>query len=533
MSLSTISRRGMLMLTTSLAAASLLPRVAFADEAPTGGRLVVAADSEPRNLNPAIVASNSVFYISSKVVEPLAEASFDGLSPRLATSWEGSADGSTVTFKLREGVTWHDGKPFTSADVAFSAMEVWKPLQNIGRSVLANLERVETPDESTAVFHFSKPMPIQLMRNALPVVTAVLPKHVYEETEIAENPANTHPIGTGPFTFEEHRPGEYYRLAKNESYWGEGEPKLDEIIFRVLPDRAGAASALEAGEIQLAAFSQVPLVELSRMESVPGLEVVTKGYEDLTYQLIVEINHRNETLADLKVRQAIAHAIDKAFVVDTVFLGYATAATGPVPESAKEFYNPDTPSYDFDVDKANALLDEAGYPKKDDGTRFSVRLLPAPFFSETRAFGQYLRQALAAIGIDAELVNNDTPAHLNAVYKEHDFDLAIGAAVFRGDPAISTTNLVKSGIPDGVFFSNQGGYANDKIDALIDEALETVDTEKRTKLYDQFQVLVVEDLPLINVANWRFTSVASTDVVNMANNPRWVVSNWADTGLKQ
>ncbi|MEW5421682.1 ABC transporter substrate-binding protein [Amorphus sp. 3PC139-8] len=526
-----MSRRTLLQTGTALAGTTLLPRFAFA-QGGAGGRLVVAADSEPRNLNPAMVASNSVFFISSKVIEPLAEASYDGLSPRLAASWEGSEDGSTVTFKLRDGVTWHDGKPFTSADVAFSAMEVWKPLQNIGRSVLANLESVETPDDTTAVFHFSKPMPLQLMRNALPVVTSVLPKHLYEGSDISANPANTNPVGTGPFKFGEYKPGEYYLLTKNDSYWGAGEPKLDQIIFRILPDRAGAAAALEAGEIQLAAFSQVPLAELSRIKDVPGLEVITKGYEDLTYQLIIEINHRNEMLSNLKVRQAIAHAINKAFVVDTVFLGYAEAATGPVPHNSKEFYNPDVPTYAFDVDKANALLDEAGYPKKDSGTRFSLRLLPAPYFSETRGFGQYLRQALAAVGIEIEIVNNDTPAHLTAVYKDHTFDLSVGAAVFRGDPAISTTILVRSGIPDGVFFSNQGGYANEKIDALIDEALVTVDTDKRTKLYDEFQVLVVEDLPLINVAEWSFTSVASDTVENIANNPRWVVSNWADTALK-
>ena len=134
-----ISRRTLLGTTAALLATTALPRFAGAAE---GQRLVVAADSEPRQLNPAIVASNGVFFISSKIVEPLAEASYegDGLGPLLATAWEGSEDGKTVTFSLREGVNWHDGKPFTSADVAFSAMEVWKPLQNIGRGVFANLE---------------------------------------------------------------------------------------------------------------------------------------------------------------------------------------------------------------------------------------------------------------------------------------------------------------------------------------------------------------------------------------------------------
>ena len=173
-----ISRRGVIGAGAALLASTALPRLAGA-AGPK--RLVVAADSEPRQLNPAIVASNGVFFISSKIIEPLAEASYegDGLRPLLATAWKGSEDGRTITFTLREGVTWHDGTPFTSADVAFSAMEVWKPLQNIGRGVFANLEAVDTPDDVTAVFRFSKPTPEQLIANALPVVSSVLPKHLY------------------------------------------------------------------------------------------------------------------------------------------------------------------------------------------------------------------------------------------------------------------------------------------------------------------------------------------------------------------
>ncbi|GAA4522521.1 ABC transporter substrate-binding protein [Chelativorans composti] len=535
-----LSRRTLLKGAGLLLASTALPitsfRQALAQDLPTGGRLIVAADSEPRNLNPAIVASNGVFFVASKVIEPLAEADFngqDGLVPRLAVSWEGSDDGLSATFRLREGVTWHDGTPFTSADVAFSAMEVWKPLQNLGRIVFANLEAVDTPDEHTAVFRFSKPTPFQLIRNALPVVTSVLPKHLYEGTNIAENPHNNQLVGTGPFKFAEYKPGEYYRLVRNENYWSEGEPYLDEIIYRVLPDRSAAASAIEAEEIHLAAFSAVPLADLARISKVPGIDVVTKGYEGLTYQLVVEINHRRKELADVNVRRAIAHAIDKKYVVDTIFLGYATPSTGIVPQNAPEFYNPDVPQYEFDVAKANELLDQAGYPRGDNGIRFSLRLLPAPYFNETRQFGEYLRQALAAIGIDAQLVNNDSAAHQKAVYTDHDFDLAVAPPVFRNDPAISTTILVRSGTPAGVPFSNQGGYENAEIDALIDRAAETVDTEERTRLYKELQVKVVEELPLINVAEWGFITVTRDSVLNVGNNPRWAVSNWADVALKQ
>jgi peptide/nickel transport system substrate-binding protein len=529
------TRRTVLQAGAALLASTALPAIARAEDEPSRGRLIVAADSEPKNLNPAIVASNGVFFVASKVIEPLAEASFtgeDGLSPRLATGWEGSDDGLSVTFRLREGVTWHDGKAFTSADVAFSALNVWKPLQNLGRVVFAHLDAVETPDAATAIFRFSKPTPLQLIRNALPAVSSVIPKHLYEGTDIATNPANTQLVGTGPFRFAEYKPGEYYRLTRNEAYWDKGQPKLDEIIFRVLPDRAGAGAALEAEEIQLAAFSAVPLADLDRIAKVPGLTVVTKGYEALTYQLVVEINHRRKELADLKVRQAIAHAIDKKFVVDTIFLGYASASTGPVPKNAPQFYEADVPTYDFDVAKANALLDEAGYAKDANGTRFALKLRPAPYFNETRQFGDYLRQALAEIGIAADLVNADSAAHQKAVYTDHDFDLAVAPPVFRGDPAISTTILVQSGIPAGTPFSNQGGYANAELDGLIAKAAETIDGAARTDLYRQFQQQVAADLPLINVAEWGFITVARDSVLNVASNPRWAVSNWADTALK-
>ena len=535
MAFHSISRRSILKATSVLLASTAMPSFGFAAEtAKKGGRLTVAADSEPRNLNPAIVASNGVFFVSSKVIEPLAEASFaeDGLEGRLATSWEGSPDGLSVTFKLREGVKWHNGKPFTSADVAFSALQVWKPLQNLGRVVFKDLEAVDTPDELTAVFRFAKPTPFQLIRNSLPALTSVVPKHLYEGTDIANNPANNQPVGTGPFKFAEHKAGEFYRLERNPDYWGKDQPHLDEIVYRVLPDRAAAAGSLEAGEIDLAAFSAVPLADLDRIGKVEGLEVITKGFEALTYQLVVEINHRRKELADLKVRQAIAHAIDKDFVVKTIFLGYAKAATGPVPANDQQFYTADVPTYAFDVEKAKALLDQAGYKAGADGTRLKLKLLPAPYFNETRQFGDYLRQALAAIGIDAEIVNNDAPAHQKAVYTDHAFDLAVAPPVFRGDPAISTTILVQSGIPDGVPFSNQGGYANAELDALIAKAAGELDPAKRVELYREFQKKVAADLPLINVAEWGFTSVASKKVKNIADNPRWAVSNWADTWIE-
>lgn len=528
------SRRSLLGSAVGVAASGLLPNSAFAQGAPRkGGTLVVAADTEPRNLNPAIIASNGVFYVASKVIEPLAEMAYDGdgLTPRLATAWMGSADGRTATFKLRPGVTWHDGKPFSSADVAFSAMEVWKKAQNLGRVLFKDLEAVETPDGGTAIFRFAKPTPFQLIRNALPAVTSVVPKHIYEGSDVTANPANTKLIGTGPFRFAEHKPGEFYRLAKNPAYWDKDKPYLDGIIFRVLPDAGAVAAALEANQIQLAAFSAIPLSELPRMAKLKGVQVVNKGYEGITYQLTVEINHRRKELADPRVRRAIAHAIDKDFVVKTIFQNYATASSGPVPKFDKQFHVSDPAVPTFDVAKANALLDEAGYPRQGGGTRFKLRLLPAPWFEQTRQMGDYLRQALRAVGIDAELVNNDAAGHTRAVYTDRNFDLAIGSPVYRNDPAISTTILYQGGLPAGVPFANQYGYDDAVVNALIAKAAETTDAGTRTQLYREFQHQVAESQPLIHVAEFTFISVIRDRLRNASNNPRWATSHWADAWL--
>jgi peptide/nickel transport system substrate-binding protein len=531
---STLWRRRARPLATAAAVSLLALAAPLAAETPVkGGTLTVAADTEPRNLNPAMVASNGVFFVASKVLEPLAEMDYEtGLRPVLATGWEGSDDGLTITFTLRDGVKWHDGTPFTSADVAFSAMEVWKPLQNLGRTIFADLEAVDTPDPLTAVFRFSKPTPLQLIENALPAVSSVLPKHLYEGTNIAENPANMAPVGTGPFVWGEHRPGEFYRLDRNPAYWAEGLPYLDSIVYRVLPDAGAKAAALETGDIQLTAFSAVPLTDLARLDAIDGVSVVTGGYEGITYLITVEINNRREELANPLVRQALRHAIDSDFVRDVVFLGYATPSTGPIPSTATDFYTAEVPTYAFDPARAEALLDEAGYPRGADGTRFSLRLRPAPWFAQTRDTGDYVRQALQKVGIGVEIVTADPGGHIKAVYTDHDFDLAIGSPVWRNDPAISTTVLYQGGLPPGAPFTNQFGYDSPAMNDLIARAATELDRDARVALYHDFQRLAAEDLPILPLVDFTFITVARDSVQNVANNPRWATSSWADTWLK-
>lgn len=525
-----LSRRALL--AGGTAAALIRQAQAQAQTPRRGGRLVAAADTEPRNLNPALIASNGVFFVASKVVEPLAEMDYGtGLRPLLATRWRGSDDGLSFTLELRPDVTFHDGEPFTAADVAFCATALWRDRQNLGRAVFANLESVDTPNKHTAVLRFSAPTPAQLIENALPALTSVVPRHRYDGTDLLANPLNLSPVGTGPFRFVEHRPGELYRLTRNRSYWDAGKPFLDEIVFRVLPDAGATAAALETGEIDLTAFSAVPLSDLRRLNSIDGVNVVTGGYEGITYAVTLEMNQRSGPLADVTVRRALAHAIDPSFIKNVIFRGYANTATGPVPKSAAGFYVADGPAYRFDQSEAERLLDAAGYPRRLDGTRFELRLRPAPWFNETRMTGDYVAEALKAVGIDVRLVSADPAAHIAAVYSEHDFDLAIGSPVWRNDPSISTTVLYQSGLPAGTPFTNQYGYASAKMDALIADIATTLDPDERMALTHRFQVLAKQDLPLIHLVEFTFVTVTRERVMNVASNPRWATSGWADTWL--
>jgi peptide/nickel transport system substrate-binding protein len=526
-------------LVLTLAGMACLPAGAVAqDEVQRGGTLIVAADGAafPPNLNPAINTSNGAVYISGKVVETLAEAGVDGLEPRLATSWEGSDDGLSFTVQLREGVTFSDGQPFTSADVKFSAEEAWKVGQSLGRTVLANLESVETPDPLTAVFRFSAPTPASLIANALPFISAVVPAHLYQGTDFATNPDNAlnlQPVGTGPYVIGEIRPGELIRLTANPGYWDPDKPYLDEIVIQALPDAAARAAALETDAVQLTVFSGVPRIDLQRLDDLEGVSATTTGYEGLPYQVTLDFNHRRAELADVNVRKAIYQALDPQFLVDTVFLGFgADVATGPIPRTATDFYTEDKTLYTFDKAAAEAALDAAGYPRGADGNRFSLRLRAAPFFPETVATGEYVKQALEEVGIAVEIVAADSSAaYLQAIYTDHDFDLSINSPAYRSDPAISTTILFQGGLEPGINFSNQWGYDNAELNQVIADGLTTVDTAARLELYNEFQRIIADDLPSISLVDFRFTPAHRDQVQNVGNNPRWAVSNWADVWL--
>jgi peptide/nickel transport system substrate-binding protein len=534
------TRRKILLSAPAVALATSLPSFlqaqAHAQGAETpkrGGSVAVHMQGEQRILNPALRASTGVYVVGGKIMEALVDLDHKG-DPLavLATSWETTPDGKTITFKLREGVSWHDGKPFTSADVQYSAMEMWKKHLNYSTALQLYLDAVDTPDAHTAVFRYSRPMPLDLLLRALADLGYVAPKHVYEGTNVLENPANTAPIGTGPFKFSKYERGQYIIAVRNENYWRKGFPYLDQIVWRIIPDQTAAAAAIEAGQIQISAEGALALADLDRLKKNPKFEVSSRGNEGNAVMNTIEYNFRTKELADHRVREAIIRSLDVPFFCENFLYGFAHPATGPIPSSSPKFYPKDTPQYPFDRKKAEALLDEAGYKKKAGGKRFSLRLLPAPWGEDITLWATYMQQSLKQVGIDVEIVRYDAAGWLKTVYNDWNFDLATGWHQYRGDPAVSTTVWYRSGSPKGAPWTNQWGWQSADIDKLIDSAAFEIDPAKRRQLYAEFAKRVNTEIPLWMAIERLLISVTSTTLQNHHNQPRWISSSWADLWVK-
>lgn len=531
----TITRRTALLSTTAALAGAAAPFApGFAQEQPRrGGVLTVHMSSEQRILNPALRASTGVYVIAAKMMEPLVDLKADGSpDPMLATSWDTTPDGKTITFKLRQGVTWHDGKPFTAADVQYTAMEMWKKHLNYGTTLQLYLEAVDTPDPHTAVFRYGRPMPLDLLLRALPDLGYIAPRHVFEGTNLLENPANTAPVGTGPFKFVQYERGQFVIAERNPNYWRQGYPYLDRIVWRFITDKAAAAAAMETGEVQLSSYSSIGLADMDRLKKDPRFEVSTRGNEGNAVNNTIEFNFRRKELADVRVRRAMAHALDVDFFCENFLYGFGKRATGPIPSSSPAFYPQDRgPQYLFDPKKSNALLDEAGYPKGRDGTRFSLRLLPAPWGEDIELWSTYIQQALAPVGIKVDIVRNDAAGFLTGVYRDWTFDIATGWHQYRNDPAVSTTVWYRSGSPKGAPWTNQWGWQSDAVDKVIDDAQSELDPAKRKALYAEFERLVNTDLPVWMAIERQFISVTNKRLRNHHINPRWPSSHWTDVWL--
>jgi peptide/nickel transport system substrate-binding protein len=491
-----------------------LPVLARAQEAPRrGGVLTQIIQPEPPSLTGAFSTVGTIQAVSPKMFDGLVEYDFDMRpKPQLATAWEASADGLAIRFTLRDGVLWHDGEKFTSADVAWSLMNVWKTLHGRGRATYAFVEKVETPDPLTAVLRLSKPSPA--IMNALAAAESqVLPRHLYEGADVLGNPLNNAPVGNGPFRFKEWRRGSALIVERNPDYWDRGKPYLDGIVMRFIPDGAGRSAALETGEALLGGDNPVPLNDVARLAKLPQLSVDRRGYNSVNNIQFLEFNLRRPQFQDARVRRAIGMALNRELIARNIWFGEGRAATGPIPRTMANFYTADVPPLPFDVAGANKLLDAAGVARGTGGTRFRMFMDWAPYGDALQRTGEYVRQALRPLGIEVEIRSSDLPGWLRRVYTDNDFDMTTFYLSATADPTLGLQRFWWSkNIQKGAVFTNASGYSSKEMDRILESAAVEIDAAKRTDLFHQFQRLAMTDLNIIPLVDLDGVTLANKRV---------------------
>ncbi|MGD9942798.1 MAG: ABC transporter substrate-binding protein [Burkholderiaceae bacterium] len=488
---------------------------------------------EPAHLMPQIDTTSSVQLIGTKIFEPLFARGKNGETvPLLALSSEISQDGKSIRLQLRRGVKWHDGSDFTSADVKFTLEDAIKKNSPIGRTVLGNLESVETPAPDVALLRFSVPS-LYVLSTLVGPTMPMLSKRVYEGKDLRAVQATQNPVGTGPFKFVEWRKGSHITLERNAQYWGEGKPHIDQILVRFIRDAASRAVAFESGEVDLAGQNPIPLSDLNRFKSVPTVRVVTTGSDALAGASYFEFNLRNPKFQDKRVRQAFAHALNRRFIANNIWYGYAQPATSVVPMSATPFYNPDLPRFDYDRAKAERLLDEAGFKRGSDGVRMRITHDVFPFDLHFQRVGEYLKQALSQVGIVVELRNQDVATWIRRIYHDNDFETVTYNIFGMTDPTVGIQRVIwGKNIRKGVPFSNGSGYANPEVDKLVEAAQVAATQPERVKYWHQAQQIIADELPNIPLVNLQYTVVINQRVQGVENDGFGPLGNFADITLK-
>jgi peptide/nickel transport system substrate-binding protein len=391
-------------------------------------------------------------------------------------------------------VIWHDGRPFTSADVAFTVQAFLPEVHPRARANFARVDGVTTPDARTVVFRLKEPFAPFL--TCFDVTSCpIVPRHIYEGTDFRNNPAHATPIGTGPFKLREWVRGSHIALVRNDSYFNPGQPYLDGIIFRFIPDAAARALALERSEAHQSQFDAIEPFEVRRLAALPNLTMTTRGYEFLSPIMWLDINVRRPPLDDKRVRQALMLAMDREFIHRALFFGLGKVATGPI-ASTTRFYDPDVQHYPFDVARANALLDAAGLRRGPGGVRARLKALVLPYGEVWQRLGEYTRQAFRAIGIEITLENVDVSTFFQRT-TNWDYELSWLWLSQFGDPALGVSRVyVSSNIRRGVPGSNIMGYSNPRVDALFDEGARAVRDEDRQRAYSTVQRILVDEVPV-------------------------------------
>lgn len=499
----------------AIAAAGLAPLSAglARAQAARGGTLVWGSSGTfPRHFNPAVQSGPAPMLVGAQLFgSPLGIDR--NWKPRalLAESWSVSEDARSITLRLQPGLRFHDGRAVTAEDVRFSVEAVRE--HHPFRPMFAAVTGVTIADARTAVIRLSEPHPaLELAMTC--VFMPILPQHVYGDGR----PLVTHPrnaqdiVGSGPFRLVEHRPGEHVILDRFDGWFQPGRPRLQRFIVRNFRDIASSLLAFERGEIDV--VSPTEPRDIERIRKVPGVHFDDDAGLGFGPVVWLSMNTRHPLLQDRRVRQAISYAIDRDFIVNTLFDGWHVRATGPIPPG-RPFYTDDVQRYDLDLRRAAELLDAAGLKPGANGVRASLVLDFMPGGAAIRTAAEYVRPALAKVGLD---VNVRTSPDFGAWAKRvstFQFELNLDSNWTWGDPVIGVHRAwTTENIREGVIWTNTHGYSNPRVDALLAAAAREIDRGRREALYREFQQVVVDDAPAAFLFSPRFATGYSRRVVD-------------------
>ena len=477
-----------------LAVLAALACVTGASAAPPKDAIVIGLLAEPVTMDPPQITDLNSARVTKRIFEGLVgqELGSYKLVPGLAQSWDISRDGLTYTFRLRPNVTFHDGTPFNAEAVKFvfeRQLNDKGPYYATGtypyvKGFLGNVAGVEVLDASTVQIKLKAPLTPFLQYLAHQSLFMFSPESLKKWGKDVVK----HPVGTGPFKLETWEPGVKVVLARNDQYWG-GAPKIRQAIYVPIVEAQARLVALKTGDIDLT--MDVPPDSLDDLRRDPNLVVAASNSSAVWY---VTLNTRHPILKDRRVRQALNHAVNKEAIIRDILRGTAIVSRGPISPVYGPYYEENTARYPHDLEKARALLKDAGYaggfelgflvPESGSGMQSPVEMATV------------IQANLAQIGVRAKIQTMEWGAYLRKYLEQPDMaEMSWNPSI--GDPDHMMYMLLSSDRFPPAF--NSGYYQNDRVDDLLRRARTTIDEKARVPLYREAQKLVVEDAPWIFV----------------------------------
>ena len=467
-----------------------------------GGTAVIGVSVAGATLNTQLTSAVTPLIIADLWASGLFKYDKTGnKKPQIASSWEISKDGKVYTFHLRPNLKWSDGQPFSSEDVAFT-LNAFAKYNTYLVKVLPNIDRVETPDANTFIVYLKEPQSSAL-EGFDKEVFPLMPKHVYDGTDIPTNPANRAPVGMGPYKFVSWEEGRGITFTRNEYYWDQPKPYLDSVVAVFIPNVQQQQNALYRGEIDVLrpALPQIGRT-IEQAKAKNGFEV-REIKVNAAERLSLDVNITRDTLNKPLIRQALLTAIDRERISKDVYQGLAFPAMNAIPEQFTKLTDPSVDynkQFAYDPTKAGKMLDEAGFPLKD-GKRFTVDFTGAvnadAFYAEPAA--QIIAANWRAIGVDVKLSLLEGQLWTNKVFKDRNYDVSMVSLTARTDPlfGVDRSFLCNS---TNVPYVNPTGYCNPDLDAIAAKAA-AVPLEERRQWYKQYEEIIARDMPHLTLTN--------------------------------